>query len=380
MPETAIANFKLVPRNVAVSSPQRQAILKKVKKLIAKLPVLPASDSSFAWEKDGRQFQFTLHHFPAASSTGFDELGVTVSTVDGDDTLLTRMRMRRLAFSQFAQFVDYWDPQVALHDDELDGRFHSNSALVISSSPGTQPKFHGKVSTASYAMRSVATPFIPNLDKIFLAGLEEGADDIPLPRVFSGMARDSAHVQEFEEETWINFHRDGSYTWHSASAPQTEQRGVLAKGPGRIMSRSKLHVKGTVKGKWLVYSENRIIIDDDLLYDQDPEQFPSSADFLGLVSAKDVEIAPPASTGPGDLKIYAAVLAKGRFRVSHIFAPRAGTLHLYGSLTAGSISATEPRYATRVQFDKRFDRARPPHFPMTNRYEVATWNEQWLVK
>jgi hypothetical protein len=33
-----------------------------------------------------------------------------------------------------------------------------------------------------------------------------------------------------------------------------------------------------------------------------------------------------------------------------------------------------------VQFDKRFEKARPPHFPMTSRYEVATWNEQWLVK
>ena len=29
------------------------------------------------------------------------------------------------------------------------------------------------------------------------------------------------------------------------------------------------------------------------------------------------------------------------------------TLYIYGGLTAGSISATEPRYATHIQFDKR---------------------------
>ncbi len=380
MPETALANLKLVPRHVTVSSPQRDAILKKVKKLVAKLPALTASDSSFAWEKEGRRFQLTLRHFAAGSATGFDELGVTVSTVEGDDTLSTHLRMRRLAFSQFAQFVDYWDPQVALHADELDGRFHSNSALVISSSGGTQPKFHGKVTTAGYAIRSAATPFFPDPSKIFLDGIEEGAEAIPLPRVFLEIARDTAHVQTFAEETWITFHRDGSYTWRSASAPQTEHHAVLKKAPGRIIGKSKLHVKGMVKGKWLVYSENEIIIDDDLWYDQDSEISPASGDFLGLVSAKDVEIAPPSLTGPGDLKICAAILAKGRFRVSHLYTRSTGTLHIYGSLAAGSISATEPRYATRVHFDKRFAKIRPPHFPMTDRYEIAEWNEQWLVQ
>lgn len=380
MPETALANLKLVPRHVAVSSPQRDAILKKVKKFVAKLPALAASDSAFAWEKDGQRFQFTVQYFPAGSATGFDELGVTVSTVEGDDTLSTRLRMRRLAFSQFAQFVDYWDPQVALHADELDGRFHSNSALVLSASAGTQPKFHGKVTTAGYyAMRSGATPFFPDPAKIFLAGIEEGAEGIPLPRVFLEIARDTAHVQTFAEETWITFLRDGSYTWRSASAPEAEHHAVSDQTPGCIVGKSKLHVKGTVQGEWLVYGENKIIIDDDLWYDRDPETFPASGDFLGLVSAKDLEIAPPSVTGPGDLKICAAILAKGRFRVSEYSARNTGTLHVYGSLAVGSLSATEPRYATRVQFDKRFEKTRPPHFPMTDRYEIAEWDEQWLV-
>jgi hypothetical protein len=288
--------------------------------------------------------------------------------------------MRRLAFSQFAQFVDYWDPQVALHADELDGRFHSNSALVLSASAGTQPKFHGKVTTAGYALRSGITPFFPDPAQIFLAGIEEGAEGIPLPRVVLQIARDTAHVQTFSEETWITFQRDGSYVWRSASTSQMEHRAVLEQAPGCIVGKSKLHVQGTVKGKWLVYCENKIIVDDDLLYERDPQTFPASGDFLGLVSVKDVEIAPPAVTGPGDLKICTAILAKGRFRVTDYYTRNTGTLHLYGSLAAGSLSATEPRYATRVQFDKRFDKTRPPNFPMTDRYEINDWNEQWLVK
>jgi hypothetical protein len=58
-------------------------------------------------------------------------------------------------------------------------------------------------------------------------------------------------------------------------------------------------------------------------------------------------------------------------------APRAGTLLIYGSLTAGSLSATEPRYATHYQFDPRFEQERPPGFPMTDRYEVESWDPEW---
>jgi hypothetical protein len=366
---------ELVSFKMPVPSSQRKAIVKKVKKWAAS-----ALDSSLVWEKDGQVFHLQLRPQPAPSATGLDELLVTVTTVDGGDTMSTRLRMRRLAFSQFAQFVDYWDPQVALHDDELDGRFHSNSALVISSSGGTQPKFRGKVTMAGYSIRSAGTPFLFDRDKIFLDGLEEGADRIPMPRVFWGIPRDTAHVQTFTEETWITFHRDGSYTWRSAAAPQKEHRAVLEKAPGCLIGKSKLHVKGIVKGLWLVYGENKIIIEDDVLYEQDPEIFPAAGDFLGLVSVKDIEIAPPSITGPGDLKIYAAILAKGRFRVPHLYTRHSGTLHIYGSLSAGSLSATEPRYATRVRFDKRFENRRPPHFPMTNRYEIAEWDERWIVK
>lgn len=366
----------LVSFKMPVPASQRKTILKNVKKLIA----AGAQDSSFVWEKDGQAFNLQLQHQPAQSATGLDELLVTVTTVDGGDTMSTRLRMRRLAFSQFAQFVDYWDPQVAVHDDEFDGRFHSNSALVISRNGGTQPKFRGKVTTAGFSIRNNAKPPFLDYDEIFLDGVEEGADRIPLPHVFLGIPRDGAHVQTFAKETWLTFHRDGGYTWRSAAAPQAEHRAAPEQGPRCLIAKNKLHVKGVVKGLWLVFSENKIIIDDDLSYRQDPELFPASGDFLGLVSVKDIEIAPPSVTGPGDLKIYAAILAKGRFRVPHLYTRHSGTLHIYGSLSAGSISATEPRYATRVRFDKRFESMRPPNFPMTNRYEITEWDKRWMVK
>ena len=54
-------------------------------------------------------------------------------------------------------------------------------------------------------------------------------------------------------------------------------------------------------------------------------------------------------------------------------------LDIYGSVTAGTFSATEPRYATRVRFDPRLEHKRPPNFPMTERYELEQWDPRWTV-
>lgn len=382
---TAYLTPKLVPRRLLMPASQRKAIVKKVSDFISKTIATMPSDSSVVWEKNGQQFQFNFSLLPASTATGFDELLVGVTTEEGGETLTTQFRMRRTAFSHFAQFVDYWDPRVALHDDEFDGRFHSNSAMVISSSKGTQPQFRGKVTTAGYSIRRTEERAFLDDSKVFLAGLEEGTTEIPLPRVFMGIPRDTSrsagHIKIFSEESWITFLQDGSYVWHTVSSPQREQRAQLSEAPYSIIGQNKarLHVKGIVNGKVLIYSENDIIVNDDLLYAQDPET-SASDDFLGLVSAKDIEVAAPSVTGPGDLKIYAAVLARGSFRVPNLYTRQTGTLHIYGSLSAGSITATEPRYGTRIHFDQRFEKMRPPNFPMTNQYEIAEWDERWMVK
>jgi hypothetical protein len=53
---------------------------------------------------------------------------------------------------------------------------------------------------------------------------------------------------------------------------------------------------------------------------------------------------------------------------------------IYGSVTAGSITATEPRFATKIEFDRRLTNARPPSFPLTDRYELESWNGEWRVE
>src|SRR5690606_19613254 len=160
-------------------------------------------------------------------------------------------------------------------------------------------------------------------------------------------------------------------------APRRE--GVLGASPTYFVAAEKrtLAVRGTVNGKVLVYSPAEIVIEGDLVYAADPTRGEDSDDYLGLVSDGSVEIAEADVTGPGDLTVHAAIYAKRRFAVRRYSRGDRATLFVYGSITAGSLTATEPRFRTKIEFDRRLEHARPPSFPMTDRYELASWDGVW---
>ena len=138
-------------------------------------------------------------------------------------------------------------------------------------------------------------------------------------------------------------------------------------------------MRGTVNGLFTVYTPDDIEIEDDLVYARDPRQSMVSRDFLALVAGRDVCIGSPEVTGPGDLTVHGALFARRRFYIEMTERGRSGeaTLVVYGSLTAGTLSETEPRYATKIDFDKSFEYLRPASFPMTRRYEVESWDADW---
>lgn len=370
---------------MALSPKQRKMLFKKFKKWTENLDRMGVVDSTLVWREKGKTYSATFRNVRGKSETDIEEVLVEVETEEDGYTLSTEMRMKRLAFSNFAQFVDFWDPRVALHDDELEGRFHSNTKINVSSSFNVKPKFYGKVTTSSYDIRTTGASFFDH-KSVFEGGLETGVKVIHLPKHFLPFLDEEAFAnektQELKGNTRITFYSDGSYSWRSADKGGKTQKNRLPDNSFYIIgdNKSTLYVKGTVRGKVLVYSPHKIIIDDDLTYARHPEISSNADDYLGLVSEKNIEIAHPNVTGPGDLNIYASIYAKRRFQVRHTNRKRGATLYIYGSLTAGSISATEPRYATRVCFDKRLEKKRAPGFPMTDRYEITEWDETWKVK
>lgn len=370
----------MAPATLPMPARERSRLEKVVHKLATKFA---PSDSSFEFTEKGKTYTARMRHLPAQSATALDEIHLEISRKENGSDLTTEIRLRRLAFSHFAQFVDIWNPRVAVHDDELDGRFHSNTSFAVSSSGRTQPKFRGKVTTAGFEIKSGdARPFLDEA-AIFLAGLETGVQTIRVPKNVNQIAAAPDSLKHiFEEETWITFERAGAFSWHSASAPENLQRRKLPRAPFFIVGQEKarLHVQGVINGVVLVCAKKKIIIDDDLIYAAHQETLAQADDYLGLVSQGDIEIAPPAITGPGDLTIHAAIFAKGEFRVTQYSRGDGNAkLHLLGSLSAGTLSATEPRYATHIVFDKRFERRRPPHFPVTDKYEIVNWEEAWQI-
>lgn len=362
-----------------MSPAEKAALAKRLERLAA--DAREAHRTEVTWQQDGRQYSAVLLRERASDGSALERVIADVSTSDRGKNLTTRVNLRRLAFSQFTQMVDTWDPMVRLHDDEVVGRFHSNSQLKLLHDGSTAPKFSGKVTTAArnfdletHSRRSA---------ELFPGGIETRAGRIELPeslQPFEWAPKEAnAIVHEFAGDTHIRFFHDGSFTARARSGSQTQYVEVSSQDPVYLVAASgaTLFVQGTVAGRVLVYSPQKIVIEGSLTYARDPREHPDSGDYVGLVS-KYVEVAPPRVTGPGDLEIDAAIFAGKRFVVSNYDYSRGANLRIFGSLSAGSLSATEPRYATRIEYDRRFERQRPPGFPSTDRYEAADWNGEWV--
>jgi hypothetical protein len=312
---------------------------------------------------------------------GMDRLAVEVTTERNGERLVTDLKMTRLAFSNFGQFVNRWDPGVGFYDDVIDGRFHSNTTFTVARLGSKSPVFNGRVTVA--AAQDLATGgdsvgFL-NRRKMFPAGIERRVRRIALPeRAFTTDA--TPHSQRFERDTVLTFQSDGSVGWRALDGVADESQRTLGDEPFYLVAGDEvaLHVEGTVDGKVLVYSPHRIVIRGDLHYAGDPRA-PQADDFLGLVTDGTVEIAEPAVTGPGDLEIYASIYAGRRFLVRGYNSRRSGTLLIHGSLTAGTLSATEPRFGTRIEFDNRLTTMRAPGFPLSDRYELDSASGEWRV-
>ena len=343
------------------------------------------NEAHLAWTQDGQEYTAVLTRQPAADNTGIDRMIVEVVTSERGKRLRTQMQMKRLAFSHFTQLVDRWDQEVQLHDDEIVGRFHSNTEIFVGYDRSAIPKFFGKVTTAARGFTFASAVGRKERAEIFRAGLETRAGRIPLPAKFLPFAAQAnpqqVEVQSYTGDTRITFYEDGTYGWKPAKAGAAEQRIPLSATTTYIVGTrdTTFYIRGTVSGKVLVYSPDLIVVEGHLVYAHDPRADTNGNDYLGLVSDNYIEVARRSVTGPGDLEIDAAIYAKRRFVVTDEHAPGNATLFIYGSLTAGTLSATEPRYATKVTFDPRFEDARPPGFPVTDRYEVEGWDGMWKV-
>lgn len=368
-----------------INTDQLNVLEPRILQWVSQAKWLENDTSSMTVEHEGQQFTIDILMVPAGDAMALNHMHLEISTILDGRRLRSSVQVREKAFSHYAKFVNYWDPDVSLSDDWVDGRFHSNSPINLANR-GARPVFNGPVTVA--APQSLSRRL---RESIFMAGVQTSVRQVPLPHNI--VLPDDESVQQgqwggqgimvryFDEDTHIVFQRGGDYVWKSAAADEgeTEQIGDQ---PAYLIARNnaRLSVEGEVNGRVLVYSPRRITISGDLTYARDPILFPDSDDFLGLISDGSVEIAESHITGPGDLTIQAAIFARSRFSVRRFRDRAQGVLRIFGSVSAGSVSATEPRYSTRVEHDNRLEARRPPSFPTTGHFEMVAWDRQWYAQ
>jgi hypothetical protein len=360
--------------------PEQAMLTRNVQQLAQKLLDTDTTMTHISWQEDGQQYSARVMRQPAADSTGLEQVTAEIVTDKDGKRMKTSLSLKRLAFSHFTQLVNVWDPYIMLHDDVIDGRFHSNSEISLSAMGGVKPRFFGKVTTAAHKV--TYNNFNPRRTQdVFQGGFETRTDRVTLPRDMPDIVSGGEDLgrRAFQEDTRILFNEDGSYSWRLANGEGPLHRSEPSEQPQYLIGEKgvKLYVRGTVRGIFTVYSPSDIEIEDDIVYLKDPRQTLVSRDFLALISGRDIKVAAGKITGPGDLNIHAAIFARRRFLTVAVDHSKPATMFIYGSLTAGSITETEPRYATKLDYDKRFEYLRPASFPMTRRYEVDSWNQDW---
>lgn len=364
-----------------VSTEQQSMLQRKLENWVSRIDDQEQLNETYSWQHKGQTYSAKFSHLPAAGEMQLDEIRVAVTTQQNGQAVSTTMRLKKLAFSNFAQFVHRWNPDVSMHNDELRGRFHSNSKFLLDSDRRTRPVFHGKVTTASNGFSSDRPLFSATRQDIFRGGIETGVKRIKMPKpqlLFNPeMLTAGQETIRFEQDTRIVFTPEGGFLAQPAEEIGAPRYHSLPDLPTYLIANKgvTLYISGEVRGKVMLYSPERVVIESSLRYAA--PDIAESDDVIGVISAKNIEIAEPEMTGSGDLTIHASLYAGRMFKVRNYRNNNDGTLHIFGSLSAGSLGATQPRYASSIVFDDRFERLRPPGFPVTDRYEVEQADETW---
>lgn len=362
-----------------VSSSERKMIEGRVQEFIADNKNSELDNARIQWEEQGVSYHAEFIRKTVSDAMALEPLQVNVRRNQNGQQRFTEIKYKRLAFSNYAQVVNRWDQNVLISKDIFEGRFHSNTSIRIEPGKKLESIFLGRVSIATYR----DPPRKRANKKFFEEQLELGAEKIVLPKGVSPLDGEippnESQIHSFSEDTTIRFLPDGQYEWSIDKSNVWQDKQTIHKDGSYLLAEKgvRLKVLGEVAGKVIVYSPERITVVGNIVYATDPREDPSSGDYLGLISEKNIEIAEHKIIGDGDLNIHGAIYAKRRFVVRRFRVRSDAKMVILGSVSAGSLSATEPRYATQVLFDQRLENNRPPLFPVTDQYELSYWDENW---
>lgn len=273
--------------------------------------------------------------------------------------------------------------------DSVYGPIHTNSTFRWKQNP----IFMGKVTATKFAGNPGNAP------DVFLGGYEAGVS-IPMPTDMTdvqnlALSGNGGHptsggdawntTSMYNDVLWLEFQSDGSvirYVGEPKGTAAVDTVSVTDIAPdGVLWGTEDIHVEGTVNGDLTVYSDGDVIIDDDLVYADNPLTNSSSDDMIGLIAEDEVFI--DYSGPPKDEYILhcSAYAIGGSFRIEKLDANASDfTFRVLGSLAMAVGKQAGEGAISSVQFDKifyhdpRLEGDAPPAFPgLDNLHLVAWW-------
>ena len=290
-------------------------------------------------------------------------------------------------FSKFAYYSVFEGGSIWwTKNDTVWGPFHTQDYMRAY----RHPVFYGKATTKKnliyYTNKTNDKPY-------FYAGFEQGVN-LPLPDDavddIEPLADDNGLKFNGHDTVYITMDLDSlkfRYAYNDKDTtiylPSAAPNGVI------FAKNSVVRLKGVVSGQYSVVSsgsdgKGKIFLDDDIVFNQDPNIYPNSTDLLGIIAKNEVLISDN-EANQSDINIDASIYSEsaGFGADNYDTRPVSGNINLRGGIiqhtrqAVGTFNKYGPAsgFAKRYRYDERLRVASPPGFPGTGSYEIVAWLE-----
>jgi hypothetical protein len=398
-------NDKTAAHNIALSAANIVA------NQVYRMPMQAANSSG--WQDfQGGQMQWSVSDWVNNRRT------LTATGVYGGETSIIQIQVTPNSFARYAYFSEHERANPSggyiwwMGKDIVDGPFHTQDDLRVA----THPQFLGE-STSHFGELIYQTN--KKTDSPIITGLYQPGLSLPIPdnsisellepaldngKRFSFYSNSSIRYESFyltfnsnqvtyritgqikSGWNWVPF--DSTYA--PINAATLAPNGLIYfGGTDRYGNPIDMRLKGTVQGQYTVSSEGSIWLDDNIVYNSNPQIDPHSTDLLGIC-AKDYVWIAKSDPNRNDINIQAAIFCeKGGFGAEDYNDQNSkwgsrGNINLLGGVSqswrqpVGTFSGETVKtgYAKRYTYDRRLLSNSPPFFPGTGHFRLVSWYEK----
>lgn len=333
---------------------------------------------------------------------------ITAKGTYEDKEKIIRILLRPGRFSLFAYYSAYEPSGIWwTTGDEVTGPLHVQGDLQVSGSPifrgmvttktGLVLKDPGKWVTKKvwngkkYVNQQVWVPGTDNPQ--FLGGYNSGID-LPMPSdaipKIVTEAENNGRTFPGEDTVFIKFEADSiKYKFKKANTYISEPSNTFSNNGLILAKDAVLRVEGSVKGKFTIISSGtgsygKIFLDNDIVYNTDPQLNPASKDILGIVAQNDIMITDNIPNR-SNINIHGSIYSQnGGFGAENYDSgSNRGHINLYGGIiqstrrAVGTISggSIATGYSKNYVYDQRLRLISPPEYPTTGSFQMVSWLE-----